>query len=69
MNRLSNIAFSVTVISIYVSDMLYCIYLCIIQLTDRKFSKGFILQEEIWRHSQLCFILFGIAFWFIILTQ
>ena len=64
----SNASYSMTVILVNFTDLLFGTYLCIIWVANHFFRGNFVSYENWWRHSYGCFAAFGISFWFIILT-
>ena len=64
-----NSAFSVTVISLNIKDILCAIYFKIIWISHFYLSDTFAVKEEIWRSGLICFVAFGIILWFTLLTQ
>ena len=67
--RKSNDAFSVTVISININDIVCGIYLGCIWISDVIYKGEFLVQEKLWKSGHLCFTAFGIVLWFTILDQ
>ena len=61
--------FTRIVIAINLTDALCGIVLLIIWIVDKKFKGVFLLKEESWRSSSLCFVIFGTVVWFILLSQ
>ena len=66
--RLSNASYSMTVILVNITNMLFGMYLGIIWMANYFFRGNFISHEYQWRHSYGCFAAFGISLWFSILT-
>ena len=61
--------FTRIVIAINLTDALCGIVLLIIWIVDKKFKGVFLLKEESWRSSSLCFVIFGTVVWFTLLSQ
>ena len=62
-------AFSTIVMFIKTSDILCAFYFCIIWVADFKYQGSFLVKEESWRSSPMCFVALGTIIWFTILTQ
>ena len=69
LTRESSKTFSVTVISINLNDSLCGVYPANIWISNIVFKDQFIVKEEICRSGAVCFIAFGVSFWFSILIQ
>ena len=57
------------VTSINLTDTLCGIVLGMIWIVDKHFKGVFLLKEESWRSSSLCFVIFGTVVWFTLLSQ
>lgn len=57
-------AFALIVCSANIADILGAIPLCILWISDFVFQRNFILVEEKWRQSTLCFVVFGLLLYF-----
>ena len=57
------------VTAINLNDALCGIVLGIIWVVDKHFKGVFLLKEESWRSSSLCFVIFGTVIWFTLLSQ
>ena len=57
------------VTSINLTDALCGIVLSMIWIVDKRFKGVFLLKEESWRSSSLCFVIFGTVVWFTLLSQ
>ena len=57
------------VTAINLTDALCGIALGTIWIVDKHFKGVFLLKEESWRSSSLCFVIFGTVIWFTLLSQ
>ncbi len=62
-------AFAISVIFINIGDFFCPVYLAVIWITDLVYQGSFMISEEKWRSSVLCFMAHGIILWFVLLTQ
>ena len=68
-DKKSQTPFTMIVTSINLTDTLCGIVLGIIWIVDKHFKGVFLLKEESWRSSSLCFVIFGTVVWFTLLSQ
>ncbi len=69
LTRTSNMAFSVTVVFINLSDVLCATYLCTVWLVDLADKDTFAAKEELWRSGPLCFTACGLVLCFSFMSQ
>ena len=65
----SNNVYVVIVILVNINEILCGIYLACIWISDICFKEKFLVKEQLWRSSILCFSAFGLLLRFTILTQ
>ena len=68
-NKKSQVPFTMIITAINLTDTLCGIVLGIIWIVNKKFEGVFLLKEESWRSSSLCFVIFGTVVWFTLLSQ
>ena len=64
-----NKAYFICVAAVNVSDVLCSVYLGIIWIFDLAYEGQFILKEVYWRSGPVCFLAFGIMFYFTVTSQ
>ena len=64
-----NKAYFICLAAVNVSDVLCGVYLGIIWIFDVAFEGKYILKEEYWRSGPVCFLAFGIMFYFTVTSQ
>ena len=67
--RKGNKPYSVTVVSINLTDVLFGVYYACIRIADIVFKDRFLVKEMSWRSGTICFVAFGTLLWFTILSQ
>ena len=56
--------FTMTVISLNISNLIYLTYLGIIWISDIRLQSDFAVKQKKWRSDFTCFVAFGILLWF-----
>ncbi len=62
-------AFMSEVVSVNLSNLVVCFYLCVIWSAEVYYSGTFVLKEELWRSSTWCFTAFCFILFFTLLSQ
>ena len=65
----STITFTITVISLNISNLICFTYLGIIWISDIRLQSDFVVKQKEWRSDFTCFAAFGIILWFTLLSQ